>query len=89
EESLRTASRWSALIGDKTREESTLKTANFLAQDPNSTTVQVGAWYTVWVGAPDIETRNMAQQNIERLGGRLEITEDGRAIAYPPQENPG
>lgn len=84
--SFQTAAEWSSIINDTPREESARRTAQFLANDPDSKTVQVGAWFTVWTGAPDIETRNLAQQNIERLGGRLEIREDGRVFAHPPQE---
>ena len=87
--SFQTAAEWSSMINDTPREESARRTAQFLANDPDSKTVQVGAWFTVWTGAPDIETRNLAQQNIERLGGRLEIREDGRVFAHPPQEEKG
>jgi len=87
--SFQTAAEWSSIINDTPREQSAKRTAQFLANDPKSKTVQVAAWFSVWTGAPDIETRNLAQQNIERLGGRLEITEDGRVIAYPPQEDQG
>ena len=87
--SFETAAEWSSMINDTPREESARRTAKFLANDPNSKTVQVGAWFTIWTGAPDIATRNLAQQNIERLGGRLEIREDGRVFAHPPQEEKG
>jgi len=87
--SFQTAAEWSSIINDTPREQSAKRTAQFLANDPKSKTVQVGAWFNVWTSAPDIETRNLAQRNIERLGGRLEITEDGRVIAYPPQEDQG
>ncbi len=87
--SFETAAEWSSMINDTPREESARRTAQFLANDPNNKTVQVGAWFTVWTGAPDIETRNLAQQNIERLGGRLEIRDDGRVFAHPPQEEKG
>ncbi|MEL6437742.1 MAG: hypothetical protein AAFQ80_00605 [Cyanobacteria bacterium J06621_8] len=87
--SFETAAEWSSIIKDTPREKSARRTAKFLQQDPDSKTVQVGAWFSVWVGAPDTETRNLAQRKIERLGGRLEITEDGRVTAYPPQEERG
>ena len=87
--SFQTAAEWSSIINDTPREQSAKRTAQFLANDPKNKTVQVGAWFNVWTSAPDIETRNLAQRNIERLGGRLEITEDGRVIAYPPQEDQG
>ena len=86
EKSYRKAAEWSQILGDDTRAKSTSQMADYLAKDPDNRTVQVGAWFSVWNSAPDIETRNMAQQNIERLGGRLEI-KNGRATAYPPQED--
>ena len=85
-ESYLKAAEWSSILGDDTRAESTSQMAEYLAKDPDNKTVQVGAWFNVWNSAPDAETKNLAQQNIERLGGRLEITDDGRAIAYPPKE---
>ena len=81
------AAEWSQLLGDSTRENSALQSIKFLEQDPDSKTVQVGAWFTVWTGTSDKEIRTLAKQNIERLGGRLEITEDGRVYAHPPKEN--
>ena len=81
------AAEWSHILGDNTRAESTSQMAEYLDKDPDNKTVQVGAWFNVWNSAPDAETKNLAKQNIERLGGRLEITDDGRALAYPPKEN--
>ena len=80
------AAEWSKLLGDSTRANSALQAVKFLNDDPNSKVVQVGAWFTVWTSTSDAEIRLLAQRNIERLGGKLEIHEDGRVFAHPPQE---
>lgn len=86
-ESYKMAAEWSSILGDTTREKSARQTVEFLSKNPNSKQVQVGAWFSVWVGAPDEETREIARANIESLGGELKIYDDGRVQAIPPQEN--
>lgn len=53
------------------------QTANFLEQNPDSKSAQIGAWSSILTTAIDDETRSRAIEGIEKLGGEVTITEDG------------
>lgn len=80
------AAEWAQIAGDTRIEKAARDTVQFLAKNPNSKQAQVGAWFMVWVNAPDDFTRKLAKTKIEKLGGKLDIYPDGRVIATPPKE---
>ena len=80
------AAEWAEIAGDSQIAQSASRSAHFLSQNPNSGRAKVGAWFSVWVNAPDERTRQLAKQEIKKAGGTLKITPDGRAIATPPKE---
>lgn len=53
------------------------KTANFLADNPNSKIAQIDAWGSLLTTALDKNTRARAIVKIEELGGSVVISEDG------------
>lgn len=65
------------------------RTANFLAENPDSRVAQIDAWASLLTTAMDKETRARAINRIERLGGSVVIAEDGGiSIQYEKAEEP-
>jgi hypothetical protein len=63
------------------------QTAKFLAHNPNSKTAQVSAWAMVLTNAPDKRTHDIASQQIERLGGKVNANPNGTfSIQTPAQD---
>lgn len=54
------------------------KTADFLSTSPNSTSAQIGAWSDVLLRATDNNIRQKAIEEIEALGGRVLLAENGQ-----------
>lgn len=52
-------------------------TAQFLAKNPGSVQVRIGAWATILSNAPDDATRQIAIRNIQKLGGEIIVTPNG------------
>ena len=85
QKSYKMSANWAKAAGDKKIFHSSNKTAEFLATNPDISTAQVSAWFMVWINNKDEITRELAQTNIEKLGGKLKIYPDGRVEAIPPQ----
>ncbi|ACK68729.1 conserved hypothetical protein [Gloeothece citriformis PCC 7424] len=86
-QSYQMAADWATQAKDDKIAKSATKTAQFLAENPDSKTAQVGAWFMVFVNSTDQETQLLAKNKIENLGGKLTIYADGRVSATPPEEN--
>ncbi|GAB4539165.1 MAG: hypothetical protein Tsb0014_29380 [Pleurocapsa sp.] len=85
EQSYRTAAEWAKKAGDERTAQSALDTAQFLATNPDAREAQIGAWFMLWTNAKDDYVRQIAQAQIEKLGGELKIYSDGRVMAIPPK----
>jgi hypothetical protein len=79
--------KWAKLANNPSIEKSALGTVQYLSNNPDSSTAQVGAWFLVWVNSQDKQTRQIAQQNIEKLGGKLVFGENGLVSAVPPKKD--
>lgn len=53
------------------------QTADFLAQNPESKTAQIGAWSSILSTALDDDTRRRAVNSIQELGGEVVVGENG------------
>ncbi|MGG6296089.1 hypothetical protein ACQ4M4_17010 [Leptolyngbya sp. AN02str] len=90
QQSFETAAAWAeasslpeaASVADFSRQ-----TAAFLANNPDSRFAQFSAWFMVLQTAPDDETRAIAVQRIESLGGAIVQNEDGTYQAIPPSSD--
>lgn len=89
-DSFQKAAEWAAQSsepGSQNAAQISLRTADFLTQNPNSKTAQVSAWVMVLTNAPDDRTRQVAVQRIEALGGKLVKQPDGSfSIQSPPKD---
>ena len=75
------AAEWASLSPDESGDiiaERSLNTAQFLAQDVNSKPAQISAWAQVLAGAIDEQTRQIAIENIENLGGIITTNQNGQ-----------
>ncbi|OZH52854.1 hypothetical protein AFK68_21620, partial [Hydrocoleum sp. CS-953] len=52
-------------------------TAEFLKTDPDSKLIKFNAWLWVYYQTRDQRVRERAQQEILKLGGKVEMSEDG------------
>lgn len=89
EQSFRTAADWARQSGIAGSEEVAVvseQTAAFLANDPDSTKAQIGAWMMVLSTSPDSRVRQTALIRIEALGGKI-IQEPNGSIAVQLPEN--
>lgn len=80
------AANWAKIGNNPKIEKAAQDTVNFLEKNPDSKVPQVGAWFMVWANSTDKNTRALAQHNIEKLGGRIEIHPNGVATAIPPKQ---
>jgi hypothetical protein len=80
------AADWAKIAGNPFIEKSALGTVRFLSTNPDSRAPRVGAWMLVWLNSQDEETRKMAKENIEKLGGKLVVVNDNQVMAIPPKE---
>jgi hypothetical protein len=62
------------------------QTARFLAKNPNSRTAQASAWSNIFTNAIDQRTRTFAARQIEALGGRISVTDDGLLSVQLPTD---
>jgi hypothetical protein len=76
---------WAKIAGNEHIAQMATGTAKFLADNPDSRQAQVNAWGMVLSYAPDDNTRKIAIENIERLGGRVEFTDDNRFRIVNPE----
>lgn len=90
--SFRQAAAWAAIYDDpegRSISESSARTAEFLASNPQSRAAQVSAWTMVLSNAFDDATRATALQRIQALGARVEPTAEGEfRIVMPEEETP-
>ncbi|NJK58709.1 MAG: hypothetical protein HC939_23390 [Pleurocapsa sp. SU_5_0] len=63
-----------------------MRTANFLASNPDPTQVQIGAWMTSLSSAKDSKTQNYIIDKIEGLGVEVSITEKGEIKITRPEK---
>lgn len=90
ENSYRQAVKWakienseSSLIGAMKAEES----ANFLATNPDSKSARASAWMMILGNARDDATRQIALDNLEKLGAKVTITPNSISVSMPKDEN--
>jgi hypothetical protein len=76
---------WAKIAGNEFIEKSARGTVKFLETNPDSRAPRVGAWMLVWLNSQDEETRRLAQENIEKLGGKLVIN-NNQVMAIPPKD---
>ena len=77
---------WAKIAGNEFIEKSARGTVKFLETNPDSRAPRVGAWMLVWISSQDEETRKLAKENIEKLGGKLVMVNDNQVIAIPPKD---
>lgn len=80
------AADWAKIAGNQFIEKSALGTVRFLETNPDSRAPRVGAWMLVWLNSKEEETRKLAKDNIEKLGGKLVIVNDNQVMAIPPKD---
>lgn len=61
------------------------RTAEFLADDPDSRAAQIGAWTSIFTSAFDERAQALAQQRIEALGGIIEVLPNGAVQVRIPE----
>ncbi|MEL7227113.1 MAG: hypothetical protein AAGL17_20340, partial [Cyanobacteria bacterium J06576_12] len=79
-QSFRAAAEWaeeSALEESQLMASLSKQTADFLEQNPDSKSAQIGAWSSMLTTARDDTTRTRAIKGIEALGGEVTIGENG------------
>ncbi|MDB9405777.1 hypothetical protein PN470_16185 [Microcystis sp. CS-574] len=80
------AADWAKIAGNKFIEKSARGTVKFLETNPDSRAPRVGAWMLVWISSQDEETRRLAKENIEKLGGKLVVVNNNQVMAIPPKD---
>lgn len=89
-QSFENAAEWASVYSDaesQTVAELSRKTAEFLTRNPNSKSAQVAAWVMVLNNATDDRTRKLAINKIEKLGGKVTITPQGKLMIQAPHED--
>lgn len=81
------AAEWAKIAGDDKIYKSANDTLQFLETNPDTTQAQVGAWFHLWVNNEKPNIRQIAKENIEKLGGELKVYPDGRVEAIPPKDS--
>ncbi|NCJ05728.1 hypothetical protein GS597_04220 [Synechococcales cyanobacterium C] len=88
-QSFQTAADWASHFDDPESQAvaaASQRTADFLAQNPDSREAQIESWFNVFLYSFDPAVQELARERIDTLGGRLEITSDGRATVRIPME---
>ena len=80
------AADWAKIAGNEFIEKSARGTVKFLETNPDSRAPRVGAWMLVWLNSQNEETRKLARENIEKLGGKLLVFGDNQVMAIPPKD---
>lgn len=86
-ESFAIAAEWGRAYDDPESEAiaaQSLQMAQFLRENPDSRAAQISAWGIVLTNAFDPATQELATQQIEQLGGRVETDESGRFRIVTP-----
>jgi hypothetical protein len=87
--SYKIAAQWASISQEKNSDKVAARareTAQFLVKNPRSVQARIGAWVTVLSNAHDNATRELAIQNIKKLGGKVTITPDGTLQIKGPVE---
>lgn len=63
------------------------QTADFLAQNPDSTYAQINAWVMILTTTPDERARKTAIEKIQQLGGAIVSNPDGTFSVQRPSED--
>jgi hypothetical protein len=80
------AADWAKIADNEFIEKSARGTVKFLETNPDSRAPRVGAWMLVWINSKDEDTRKMAKEKIEKLGGKLVVVNGNQVMAIPPQD---
>jgi hypothetical protein len=90
QQSLQKSADWARIVGD---EEGlrvaaiSQKTADTLAQNPNSKEAQFGGWSLVLNNAVDLKAKRIAVHKLRELGGKVYLDENGQIkIDKPPKK---
>lgn len=84
------AAQWASSYADEESKQVaaiSLKTAKFLARNPNSKSAQIAAWTMVLNNQVDALTQKLAIRRIVALGGKVSITPDGVVQVTSPKED--
>lgn len=82
------AAKWADIVDDEISKKvaaRSRKTAQFLADDPNSVGAQISSWGTVLSVARDETTRNLAISKIHELGGEILYASNGTVKVKAPK----
>ncbi|WP_157620112.1 hypothetical protein [Synechococcus sp. PCC 7335] len=89
--SFETAADWAAqsdYADSDVIEKASRQTAEFLAQNPESEIAQMKAWSSLLASALNQTTRQQAIDQIEKLGGKVTITENGQfKVEFPTDKS--
>ncbi|NER30564.1 MAG: hypothetical protein F6J89_23835 [Symploca sp. SIO1C4] len=88
--SFENAAKWASTYADLESQQvaaRSIQTAEFISLNPNSRLAQVSAWSMVLENAVDERTRNLAINRIEKLGGNIIVTPEGRLRIQLQPEN--
>ncbi|MBD2342933.1 hypothetical protein [Anabaena subtropica] len=90
QQSFTTAANWATNYTDEESKYvavTSLRTANFLRQNPDSKYAQISTWAMILSNQVDEITQKRAINEIEKLGGRIVTTPEGvNQIIFPPQD---
>lgn len=64
------------------------QTAEFLKQDPDNTVVRFRSWVDVYANAVDAKVKKRAEQEISKMGGKIDRNEKGQEIFIFPPDKP-
>lgn len=82
------AAQWAKIQNDKTSHiigNRAKETAEFLATNPDSKNAQAGSWMMIYSNARDEQTRQIALNHIEKLGGEVIITPKRITVKMPEE----
>jgi hypothetical protein len=79
--SYKTAAEWARIQGNQRIAAQAEQTAQFLAKNPDSRRVRISAWLLILNNANDDYTRKRSLQEIQRLGGQVNIHQQDGAIS--------
>ncbi|MFN6572076.1 hypothetical protein [Dendronalium sp. ChiSLP03b] len=84
------AAKWASQFSDEESKyvaATSLKTAEFLSQNPNSKYAQIATWAMILSNQVDKYTRQRAINAIEALGGKIVTTPEGnQKVIFPPKD---
>ena len=92
QKSFQTAAEWAKVSSEQNSSiiaEVSQQTANFLKENPESTSAQISAWTSVLTTAIDDGTRKRAIEKIESLGGEIAVDENGNMRVKHAQKPQG